>query len=117
MKNNLNKNERQDAIVQILCMRRQDTIENLAQEFHVSVRTIKYDIEELTLAYPIETVRGRYGGGVRMKEGYSTGKKYLNSEQCQLLQKILLTLVGTERTIMESILMDFAPYLHKEYAK
>ena len=59
MKNNLNKNERQDAIVQILCMRRQDTIGNLAQEFHVSVRTIKYDIEELTLAYPIETVRGR----------------------------------------------------------
>lgn len=117
MRKRLNKNERQDAIVQILCIRRQDTISNLAEEFHVSVRTIKYDIEELTLAYPIETIRGRYGGGVRMREGYSTGKKYLNSEQYQLLQKKLLTLIGTERTIMESILADFAPCLHKEYAK
>ncbi len=52
-----------------------------------------------------------------MREGYSTGKKYLNSEQYQLLQKKLLTLIGTERTIMESILADFAPCLHKEYAK
>ena len=68
MKNNLNKNERQDAIVQILCMRRQDTIGNLAQEFHVSVRTIKYDIEELTLAYPIETVRGLFGSLIHALE-------------------------------------------------
>ena len=40
-------------------IKRQDTISNLAEEIHVSVHTIKYDIEELTLAYPIEIILGR----------------------------------------------------------
>ena len=31
----------------------------VAQELNVSIRTIKYDIEELACSYPIETVRGR----------------------------------------------------------
>ncbi len=65
----LKPNERREAILMILCKRRYDTISNLAQEFGVSVRTIKYDIEELTLAHPIETIRGRYGGGVRVSDG------------------------------------------------
>ena len=34
---------------------------NLATEFGVSVRTIKNDIDILSLSYPIETIRGRYG--------------------------------------------------------
>lgn len=38
---------------------------NLAFEFGVSIRTIRNDIDTLSLSYPLETVRGRYGGGVR----------------------------------------------------
>ena len=60
--------ERREAILKVLCQRRQDKIDNLAFEFGVSVRTIKNDIEELSLAHPIETVRGRYGGGVKVAE-------------------------------------------------
>ena len=74
MKKNMTPSERRDAIIDALCKRRQDTIANLAHEFGVSVRTIKYDIEELTLAHPIETIRGRYGGGVRIADGYYAGQ-------------------------------------------
>ena len=63
-KKSMTPSERREAILKVLCQRRQDKIDNLAFEFGVSVRTIKNDIEELSLAYPIETVRGRYGGGV-----------------------------------------------------
>ena len=36
-------------ILEVLCRRRSDTVENLANEFGVSKRTIKYDIEYLCL--------------------------------------------------------------------
>ena len=54
-------NERRAAILDALCIRRQDTIANLAEEFGVNEKTIRRDIEELSCSYPIETVRGRYG--------------------------------------------------------
>lgn len=50
----LKANERRQKILEILCVRRQETMENLAQEFNVTTRTIRNDIEELTLAHPIE---------------------------------------------------------------
>ena len=77
-KKSMTPSERREAILRVLCQRRQDKIDNLAEEFGVSVRTIKNDIEELTLAHPIETVRGRYGGGVKVADGYYVGRNYLN---------------------------------------
>jgi len=56
-------NDRQQQLISLLCQRRSDSIQNLAMELGVCERTIRRDIEELTLTYPIETVRGRYGGG------------------------------------------------------
>ena len=53
-------NERRRAILEVLCQRKQDTMKNLANEFHVSLRTICYDIDELTRNYPIVTIRGKY---------------------------------------------------------
>ena len=76
----LKANERRQKILEILCVRRQETMENLAQEFNVTTRTIRNDIEELTLAHPIETVRGRYGGGVRVRSpllASNSGKIYV----------------------------------------
>ena len=49
-KKSMTPSERREAILRVLCQRRQDKIDNLAEEFGVSVRTIKNDIEELTLA-------------------------------------------------------------------
>lgn len=108
MKKNMTPSERREAILNVLCKRRQDTVENLAHEFGVSVRTIKYDIEELTLAHPIETVRGRYGGGVKVADGYYVGRKYLKPSQQELLKKISEQLSGNDLEVMNSILRDFA---------
>ena len=108
MKKNMTPSERREAILNVLCKRRQDTVENLAHEFGVSVRTIKYDIEERTLAHPIETVRGRYGGGVKVAEGYYLGRKYLKPNQQELLKKLSEQLSGNDLEVMNSILRDFA---------
>lgn len=100
--------ERREKILELLCIRRQDTVENLAAEFQVSERTIKYDIEELTLTYPIETIRGRYGGGVKVKDGYYVGRNYLKPPQKNLLLKLLSGLSGKDAEIMNSIIRDFS---------
>ena len=77
----LRPNERREAILAVLCKRRQETIDNLAQEFGVSRRTIRYDIEELSCDYPIESMRGRDGGGVRVADGYYVGRRCLTPEE------------------------------------
>ena len=43
-KKSMTPSERREAILKVLCQRRQDKIDNLAFEFGVSVRTIKNDI-------------------------------------------------------------------------
>lgn len=40
-KKSMTPSERREAILKVLCQRRQDKIDNLAFEFDVSVRTIK----------------------------------------------------------------------------
>lgn len=52
MAKNMTPSERREAILNVLCKIRQDTIANLAHDFDVSVHSIKYDIEEMTLAPP-----------------------------------------------------------------
>ena len=107
-KKTMTPSERREAILSVLCQRRHEKIDNLAMEFGVSVRTIKNDIEELTLAHPIETVRGRYGGGVKVADGYYIGRKYLKPSQQELLKKLQSTLSGDDLEIMNSIFRDFA---------
>ena len=55
--------ERRQQILELLCRRRKDTMQNLASELGVSERTIRRDVEILTRTYPLETICGRYGGG------------------------------------------------------
>ena len=81
---------------------------NLAAEFGVSTRTIKNDIDILSLSYPIETIRGRYGGGVRVADGYYLHKKYLKPEQQELLGRLSANLSGSDLLVMNSIIKDFA---------
>ena len=106
-------NERRFALLEVLCARRYDTIRNLAREFRVCERTIRYDIEELTLAYPLETVQGN-GGGVKVADGYFIGRKYLKPSQQQLLQRLAAPLVGEELNVMKSIFTDFGMTLPHE---
>ena len=51
--------ERRQEILEVLCERRHESVENLATEFGVNERTIRRDLEYMTLSYPIYTVPDR----------------------------------------------------------
>lgn len=101
-------NERRERLVELLCLRRRDTVGNLAAELGVNERTIRRDIEALTLSYPIETVCGRYGGGVKIADWYSQTRKRLSPRQTVLLKRLALGLQGEDLEEMEGILARFA---------
>ena len=66
--------ERRRAIMEVLCARRHETRGNLAFEFGVSKRTIEYDVQSLSLEYPIYTTQGR-GGGIHVVAASSYSKR------------------------------------------
>ena len=101
-------NDRQQQLISLLCQRRSDSIQNLAMELGVCERTIRRDIEELTLTYPIETVRGRYGGGVRMADWYFQYRPKLTPKQTALLKRLAIGLHGEDLDEMNRILTHFA---------
>ena len=101
-------NDRQQQLISLLCQRRSDSIQNLAMELGVCERTIRRDIEELTLTYPIETVRGRYGGGVRMTDWYFQDRPKLTPKQTALLKRLAIGLHGEDLDEMNRILTHFA---------
>ena len=101
-------NNRHQQIINLLCQRRSDTVQNLAAELGVCERTIRRDIEELTLTYPLETVRGRYGGGVRMADWYFQDRPKLSPKQTALLKRLAVGLHGEDLDEMTQILARFA---------
>lgn len=102
----MTSSDRRCAILEALCRRRYETVENLAFEFGVSGRSIRNDILILSLRYPIYTVQG-YGGGIRIDEKFKLSKEYLKEEQQELLQRLLWELKGRDAEIMRTILDKF----------
>ena len=100
--------ERRRAIVEILCRERQTTTEKLASALGVTMRTIRNDITALSFDYPIETVRGRYGGGVKLADWFHPHTRLLSPEQEDLLRRLRPTLVGRDLVIINSILAQFS---------
>ena len=101
--------ERREQIMEALLSRREDRVENLAGEFGVSERTIRRDLEELTLRYPIETVRGMYGG-VRVSGWYRQGRSSLSPEETGALRRASVCegLSTEDRRLLGGILNRFA---------
>lgn len=77
-------------------------------EFGVSMRTIRYDIETLSLTFPLVTIKG-HAGGVAVMDGYQYGKCYLNEKQSGVLVRLLEILTSDDRRVLQSILDDFSP--------
>ena len=94
--------ERRQAILEVLCLRRHETRENLANEFGVSKRTIEYDVLNLMLTYPVYTVQGN-GGGIYVTDNFRLDRPRMNEKQTALLQKVLLTLSGEDKETMQNI--------------
>ena len=102
-----NTTARRQAIINILCQRRRETIYNLAFEFCVNERTIRRDLEILSISFPIFTVQGK-GGGVFMMENYKLGMIYLTDKQLELLNKLYLLLTEQEeKKTMDSIISTY----------
>lgn len=101
--------ERRNAILNILCQKRFETIPNLVLTFHVSERTIQRDVLMLSCSYPIQTIRGRYGG-VKLDDWYHPTWSSLSFEQEAFLLKLRDTLAGDDLRIVNSILFQFALY-------
>ena len=98
-------NERRMAIYQALCARRQDTVDNLAHEFGVSEKTIRRDVEELMCSFPIETVRGRYGGGVKVADWYHhPHRNILSQEQQTVLIQLLDKADESQQKVLRELL-------------
>ena len=108
--------ERRNEILKLLCRRRYETISNLAFEFGVSDRTIRRDIEVLSLTEPIYTQSGRYGGGVYVMDGYYINRMYMNESEIRLLHKLYnlataqekCSLTQTELTVLKRITEDYS---------
>lgn len=81
--------ERRNAIMRILCRRRHETVSNMASEFGVSERTIRRDIEILSLSEPIYTQSGRYGGGIYVTENYNIDRMYFTDQEAVVFVKLL----------------------------
>ena len=67
--------ERRMAILEYMCERRHETLENLMFEFDVSRSTIIRDLDELSRHYPLYTRPGN-GGGVHVVEGFILGSLF-----------------------------------------
>ncbi|MBO6270516.1 MAG: HTH domain-containing protein [Clostridium sp.] len=104
----MNATERRQAILDALVFRREDTVENLAHEFDVSERTIQRDVAELSLSYPIESVAGRYGGGIKMATWYHPYRRTLAPEQSDAIRKAAQFLEGKEQQALLSVLAQFS---------
>jgi len=96
--------ERRAEIMRILEGRRQETMQNLAAQLGVSIRTIAYDIEVLMAEYPIETVRGK-GGCVRLTKDCGTYQNNLSQEQQDILLELLPVLDDRKAQRMQELLL------------
>jgi len=63
----------------------------------------------LTCSYPIETVRGRYGGGVKVHDEFFSYRKTLNLKQINLLIEVSNYLEGDKLATISSIIFQLAP--------
>ena len=104
----MNVSERRDEIISILTVRRHTTADELAYEFSVSVRTIEYDIQALSLKYPIYTKPG-VAGGIFMGEHYKPYINSLTSRELQTLKEVYQEAEDRHKEILAQILHKYGP--------
>ena len=99
--------ERRQALLEIICERRHEKMDNLAFELGVSRKTIIRDVLELSISYPVYTVSGRHESGVFVEDDYYLGKQYLSDEQQELLVTMLGNCDENQKKTMLAIIKKF----------
>lgn len=111
---NMDTAERRHSIMQTLYRRRYDTISNLSEEYGISKRTMRRDIDALSLTAPIYTQSGR-NGGVYVLDGCYGNHINLSEEETKVLYKLYgsaqkqqaCPLTKTELTVFEKLLTNY----------
>ncbi len=104
----MNPWERRQKLLEVLCLRRHDTAENLAHEFNVTRETILRDVVILTCSYPVETVKGSHGGGIQVAEWFRLGRRKLNFDEITFLRRLAEQLDGPDREKLNRIIILFS---------
>lgn len=82
------KIDRQLQIINELLDGKRLTCSHFSRQFGVSLKTIKKDIVDLSLHYPIETYTGR-NGGIQISGAFTLNGRFMTREQLDLLQEAL----------------------------
>lgn len=104
--------ERHMKILKIICQRRFERIENLSFELGVSERTIRRDIELLSLDHAIYTKKGKYGG-IFALDTFKLDRVYMEEKEIEVLKKVAstmqdnTTLSDDEKNILNNIILDY----------
>lgn len=94
--------ERRNEILRLLCRRRHETVPALAREFGVSERTIRRDVEVLSMTAPLYTRQGRYDGGVYVMDGYSMDRMYFAEHEEAVMRRLLESAESTGRCVVSA---------------
>ena len=103
----MSANERRSEIIRILMDGNKRTMSFLAANFDVNIRTIRRDIESLSVDYPLCTLQGN-GGGVMLIEHRHLHKRILSQEQIKALQTAIRTSDSETAETLQSILHAYA---------
>ena len=108
--------ERRNEVLRLLCRRRHETVANMASFFGVSERTIRRDIEILSISAPIYTQKGRFNGGVYIMDGYYMDRMYMHEEELAVLRKLSCA-ADSDRTLLTDGEQAILHVIIKEYSK
>ena len=97
---------RRAAIWHTICSRRRVTMADLAKQYRVHVRTIRRDIDALSLDHPIVTKRGRHGGGVALAQGANVSKQSLTEQQLACLVRASEIATEPDAMILRGIIQQ-----------
>ena len=91
--------ERRMEMIRILYNNDMYTVENLAFRLGVSTRTIRRDINAISIRTPIGTKQGKHGG-VFMEKEQKLDRLYMTENESLLLQKLLTLSLNREQCIL-----------------
>jgi len=102
-----NTTERRQYILEYISDHRAVTMREIADEFGISLRTAKTDVQILACSHPVYTQQGG-AGGVKAVDGWYLSRRYLHDDQEAFLRSLLPGLQPEEKEQMEKILLAFA---------
>ena len=106
---------RRKMLLSLLKRRGHDTLSNLAMDFNVSPKTIRRDIDILSMKELLTIRFGRFSGGVYYVGENNASARSLNENQIIVLKKIIqlaktkerCILSNKEMSILYSVIEDF----------